>query len=74
MALTCKECGNAGVVCTCRKQFKMKIVDESTDTALDFVVHYAEEGTHNWEGLERYPSRIEAEAFIDGFACAEGVF
>jgi len=47
-------------------QFKLKIVDESTDTCLDLVVYYAKEGSNKWIYLTSYPSRMEAEAFIDG--------
>lgn len=49
------------------KQFKMKIVDRSTDTCLELVVMYANEGSDTWMVLASYPSRIEAEAFIDGY-------
>ena len=47
-------------------QFKLKIVDRSTDTSLHFVVYYAEEGSNEWIMIYDCPSRIEANAFIDG--------
>lgn len=49
------------------KQFKLKISNRSTDTCLDFTVLYANEGSDTWIVIASYPSRIEAEAFIDGY-------
>jgi len=49
------------------KQFKMKISNRSTDTCLNFVVMHANEGSGTWTIVASYPSRIEAEAFIDGY-------